>query len=404
MELKISDVIVGNRKRKLNESKVQSLAESFSSIGQLQPITVSEGDYGTYRLIAGLHRLEAAKAIGWEKIQAAVFEGGEIETELAEIDENLMRNDLTVLEQGEHLARRNEILEIMGGRRGVGRYSNGETVSPLKTTSEIAKESGLSERSAQQRMQVARNIVPEVKDAIRDTEIANSTTQLLELARLAPEKQVEVAKGIAEGASSIAEFIKSIDGQKREARRIERIDKINAAVENNKPLNGIGVFPVIYADPPWEYDFPISDSRRIENQYPTMSLDVIMSLPVNDIAADDAILFLWATTPFLRKGLLVMQAWGFDYRTSMVWVKPSIGPGQWVRQRHEYLLIGVRGDIPTPKGEDKPDSVIEAPREEHSKKPEIVYDIIERMYPELPKVELFSRRKRENWAAWGNEI
>jgi len=292
----------------------------------------------------------------------------------------------------------------MGGRRGVGRYSNGETVSPLKTTSEIAKESGLSERSAQQRMQVARNIVPEVKDAIRDTEIANSTTLLLELARLAPEKQVEVAKGIAEGASSIAEFIKSIDGQKREARRIERIDKINAAVENNKPLNGIGVFPVIYADPPWEYDFPISDSRRIENQYPTMSLDVIMSLPVNDIAADDAILFLWATTPFLRKGLLVMQAWGFDYRTSMVWVKPSIGPGQWVRQRHEYLLIGVRGDIPTPKGEDKPDSVIEAPREEHSKKPEIVYDIIERMYPELPKVELFSRRKRENWAAWGNEI
>jgi N6-adenosine-specific RNA methylase IME4 len=404
MKLDIARIQVGQRKRKLDEGKVRSLAESFESIGQLQPITVEQCEYGNYRMIAGLHRLEAAKLLGWESIEAQEFEGDAVAAELAEIDENLMRNDLTVLEQGEHLARRNEILEIMGGRRGVGRYSNGETVSPLKTTSEIAKESGLSERSAQQRMQVARNIVPEVKDAIRDTEIANSTTQLLELARLAPEKQVEVAKGIAEGASSIAEFIKSIDGQKREARRIERIDKINAAVENNKPLNGIGVFPVIYADPPWEYDFPISDSRRIENQYPTMSLDVIMSLPVNDIAADDAILFLWATTPFLRKGLLVMQAWGFDYRTSMVWVKPSIGPGQWVRQRHEYLLIGVRGDIPTPKGEDKPDSVIEAPREEHSKKPEIVYDIIERMYPELPKVELFSRRKRENWAAWGNEI
>ncbi len=404
MKLDIARIQVGQRKRKLDEGKVRSLAESFESIGQLQPITVEQCEYGNYRMIAGLHRLEAAKLLGWESIEAQEFEGDAVAAELAEIDENLMRNDLTVLEQGEHLARRNEILEIMGGRRGVGRYSNGETVSPLKTTSEIAKESGLSERSAQQRMQVARNIVPEVKDAIRDTEIANSTTLLLELARLAPEKQVEVAKGIAEGASSIAEFIKSIDGQKREARRIERIDKINAAVENNKPLNGIGVFPVIYADPPWEYDFPISDSRRIENQYPTMSLDVIMSLPVNDIAADDAILFLWATTPFLRKGLLVMQAWGFDYRTSMVWVKPSIGPGQWVRQRHEYLLIGVRGDIPTPKGEDKPDSVIEAPREEHSKKPEIVYDIIERMYPELPKVELFSRRKRENWAAWGNEI
>ena len=135
-----------------------------------------------------------------------------------------------------------------------------------------------------------------------------------------------------------------------------------------------------------------------------MSLDEIMSLPVKDIAADDAILFLWVTTPMLEKGLKVLNAWGFDYRTSMVWVKPSIGPGQWVRQRHEYLLIGVRGDIPTPQGEDKPDSVIEAPREEHSKKPELVYDIIERMYPELPKVELFSRCKRENWTAWGNEI
>lgn len=99
-----------------------------------------------------------------------------------------------------------------------------------------------------------------------------------------------------------------------------------------------------------------------------------------------------------------MESWGFDYRTSMVWVKPSIGPGQWVRQRHEYLLIGVRGSIPTPKGVDKPDSVIESPREEHSKKPEIVYDIIERMYPELPKVELFCRNPREGWCAWGNQV
>ena len=404
MKVEIARIQVGQRKRKLDEAKVRSLAESLQIVGQLQPITVEQCEYGNYRMIAGLHRLEAAKLLGWETIEAQEFEGDVVAAELAEIDENLMRNDLTVLEQGEHLARRQELVGFSrGGDRRSSAFSNPQNEG-LKTTTEIAHDIGLSKQTAERRMQVARNIVPEVKDAIRDTEIANSTTQLLELARLAPEKQVEVAKGIAEGASSIAEFIKSIDGQKREARRIERIDKINAAVENNKPLNGIGVFPVIYADPPWEYDFPISDSRRIENQYPTMSLDVIMSLPVNDIAADDAILFLWATTPFLRKGLLVMQAWGFDYRTSMVWVKPSIGPGQWVRQRHEYLLIGVRGDIPTPKGEDKPDSVIEAPREEHSKKPEIVYDIIERMYPELPKVELFSRRKRENWAAWGNEI
>jgi ParB family chromosome partitioning protein len=87
-----------------------------------------------------------------------------------------MRNDLTVLEQGEHLARRQELI---GFKQGDNRFTidRGETVSPLKTTAEIAHHIGLTERSAQQRIQAARNIVPEVKDAIRDTEIANSTTQ-----------------------------------------------------------------------------------------------------------------------------------------------------------------------------------------------------------------------------------
>ena len=135
MKLYIADIEVGARKRKLDESKVQSLAESFTSIGQLQPITVSRGDYGTYRLIAGLHRLEAAKSIGWQSIQATEFEGDEVAVELAEIDENLMRNDLTVLEQGEHLARRQELVG-----RNVGRYPdpNRVIITPLKTNNELS--------------------------------------------------------------------------------------------------------------------------------------------------------------------------------------------------------------------------------------------------------------------------
>jgi len=391
MELKISDVIVGNRKRKLNESKVQSLAESFSSIGQLQPITVSEGDYGTYRLIAGLHRLEAAKAIGWEKIQAAVFEGGEIETELAEIDENLMRNDLTVLEQGEHLARRNEILEIMGGRRGVGRYSNGETVSPLKTTSEIAKESGLSERSAQQRMQVARNIVPEVKDAIRDTEIANSTTQLLELARLAPEKQVEVANSIADGAVSIADAFKNINKEKRERMHEEKRTR-------ELPT---GKYAVIYADPPWQYDNS-GFNEAADNQYPTMPLDEICELPITDLADETTVLFLWATNPLLPEALKVLAAWGFEYKTNIAWIKDAgRGKGWYLKSKHELLLIGVKSETPHPI--ERPDSCFEADRGSvHSRKPEKAYEIIESMYPGS-KIELFSRVARNGWDSWGNE-
>jgi N6-adenosine-specific RNA methylase IME4 len=224
--------------------------------------------------------------------------------------------------------------------------------------------------------------------------------------------------GISKKESSTAQFLADLPDEtfdkiragsmtipeaKRVINRAKRIEKLVEITENNKPLDDIGIFPVIYADPPWQYEHPISDSRRIENQYPTMTIDDICSLPVKDITTDDAIIFLWVSTPMLKKGLQVLDAWGFEYRTSMVWVKPSIGPGQWVRQRHELILIGVKGSIPTPKGEDKPDSVIEAPRQEHSKKPEIVYDIIEKMYPELEKVELFCRQPREGWKVWGNQ-
>lgn len=188
-------------------------------------------------------------------------------------------------------------------------------------------------------------------------------------------------------------------------RRQKRSEMIREAAASAKPLNGgLGRFAVICADPPWRYEHPISDSRRIENQYPTMETAEIGALPVQEIATDDAILFLWATAPKLTEALEVMKTWGFTYRTNLVWVKPTIGPGYWVRSRHELLLVGTRGDMPTPLPEKRPDSVFEAPRGEHSEKPEIVVQLIEAMYPELPKIELFARRKREGWEAWGNQL
>ena len=92
-----------------------------------------------------------------------------------------------------------------------------------------------------------------------------------------------------------------------------------------------------------------------------------------------------------------MAAWGFEYRTALVWVKDQIGMGYHVRQRHELLRIGKRGELPVPAPADRPDSVIAAPRGRHSEKPEIVYALIERMYPHLARVELFARRRRPDW-------
>lgn len=201
MEIAISKIVTGERRRTVDASSAAQLAHSITQIGLLNPITVVS-ENGSYRLLAGAHRLEAYRILERETIPANIVEAGALESELIEIDENLIHNPLSKLEQGEHLQRRNEILEAMGARREVGRYpSNGDTVSPLKTTADIAAEIGISERGAQRLTQAARDIIPEVKDAIRDTKAADSTTLLLDLSRLDKEQQEEVVEKIEQGAT-----------------------------------------------------------------------------------------------------------------------------------------------------------------------------------------------------------
>ncbi len=252
MKLGIAEIKVLQRKRKLDDSKIASLADSFAALGQLQPITVAKYD-GMYKLVAGLHRLEAAKRIGWQTIEASIFEGDEIAAELAEIDENLMRNDLTVLEQGEHLVRRQELIGRKVGRPEI----NGEIISPLKSQKEIAGEIGLTERSAQNRMQVARNILPEVKELIRDTPVADSITQLLELARMKPEKQIEVASQAAESELTIEDAKKAIRQKEIIAERRE-IANSGASVPESERWH-VWQADIATWIAPRKYDFIITD-------------------------------------------------------------------------------------------------------------------------------------------------
>lgn len=162
-------------------------------------------------------------------------------------------------------------------------------------------------------------------------------------------------------------------------------------------------YNVIYADPPWEYNFSETPTRALENQYPTMELSEIKKLKIP--SADNSILFLWCPAPKLYpEGMEVIKAWGFIYKTCMVWVKDRIGMGYYARNRHELLLIATKGSPGVPEPSNRPDSVIEAPRTEHSKKPEIMYELIEQMYPHGKYLELFARNKRGNWKSWGNEV
>ena len=135
-----------------------------------------------------------------------------------------------------------------------------------------------------------------------------------------------------------------------------------------------------------------------------MPLDQIKALQVP--AADESALFLWVINCQLGEGLEVMHAWGFECKGSFVWRKPSPGQGRWIRNQHELLLFGIRGRFPCPLDSRVPASVIDAPREKnHSEKPKCVYELIERMYPDVPKLELFARGKpHRGWTAWGNEV
>lgn len=161
-------------------------------------------------------------------------------------------------------------------------------------------------------------------------------------------------------------------------------------------------YDVILADPPWRYSFSKSKSRRIENQYPTMTQEEICELAVP--SADDAVLYLWATAPKLREAIEVMCAWDFTYKTNMVWVKDKIGMGYWARGKHELVLIGTRGRFSPPAPKERPQSAFFATRGHHSKKPDYLREMIERLYPNARLLEMFARsRHSARWDVWGNE-
>ena len=149
-------------------------------------------------------------------------------------------------------------------------------------------------------------------------------------------------------------------------------------------------YQIIYADPPWRYDFSKSDSRKIENQYPTMSTEEICALAVP--SAKDAALYLWATAPKLLESLEVMRAWGFAYKSQAVWDKRKIGMGYWFRGQHEILLVGTKGKFSPPE------------QGKHSKKPDEIRDLISAWYPTCEKLEMFCRFPAAGWDVFGNQV
>ena len=273
-------------------------------------------------------------------------------------------------------------------------YANAIKLEALRRLGEMLKETPKNHGTRGQLIGRSRteppiDQTPRLSDIGLDRKTSMLSQQIAEL----PAAQFESVKA---GTVAVAKAIRDV----RIARN--RSEKISSLKEAER-LGDLGKFAVLYCDPPWEYEHVKTESRAIENQYPTMSLEKICALPVGDIAMEDSVLFLWATSPKLLEAFKVLDSWGFTYRTCAVWDKEIIGMGYYFRQQHELLLVASRGNLPTPEPSSRPSSVIHSRREAHSKKPETVYGIIEKMYPEFSRVELFARQDKVGWKSWGNQ-
>lgn len=177
-------------------------------------------------------------------------------------------------------------------------------------------------------------------------------------------------------------------------------------------LETLGKFGAILADPPWLFDNrtgKVAPEHGRLYRYPTMTNQAILEMPVAGLALPQSHLYLWVPNALVQLGLDVMKAWGFTYKTTLVWykVRKDGGPdrrgvGFYFRNVTELILFGARGGLRTLAPGRRQENILVTRKREHSRKPDELYTLIEACSPG-PYLELFARSRRENWTAWGNE-
>lgn len=217
-----------------------------------------------------------------------------------------------------------------------------------------------------------------------DSGLSKKTAALAQKLAELPKKQFEE---VCEGAKSVTQAIREVIHAKRPA-----------------VVPPTGTYRVFYADPPWAYgNAGLQQYGHASHHYPTMQTAELCALPIAKLAQADAVLFLWVTSPLLEESFQVIGAWGFKYKTSFVWDKVRHNFGHYNSVRHEFLLVCTRGSC-TPDIKTLHDSVQTIEREEHSAKPEQFREIIDELYPDGARIELFARGGTpRKWKRWGNE-
>lgn len=362
----------------LDGAELENLAKDISQHGLQEPVALYDG-----KILDGRNRYRACILVGVEP-RFETYEGDNPRAYVISL--NLKRRHLNELQRAMIAAR----LANMPTHRPTDKSANLQT-----SQSSAAELLNVSPRLVASAAVVIEHAEPEIIKAVDNGFLAVSAAAAA--SAVEPEIQREAAELAVKGEAKPARTAI------KKAMRAKREEAL-AAKQRALPDRRYGV---ILADPEWEFECYSEKGKTAtsaDNHYPCSSTEVIMRRNVPDIAADDCVLFLWSTVPKHIDALRVMEAWGFEYKSHVIWNKDRTGTGYWFVNKHELLLVGTKGKIVPPCQGTLWPSVIDAPRGKHSEKPEVFLEMIESYYRSLPKIELNRRGpSRTGWDCWGLE-
>lgn len=350
----------------MSDEEYQGLKSSIEVNGLMVPIVLLEN-----KVLDGRNRYKACQELGIDT-KHENFEGTYQEAIEFVWIHNIHRRNLTSSQKAICIIEKDELVKRFRDEAKERQKEHGNTAPGRKNTSgnNSTSDSG------------------KTRDKLAS--IANTNSRYISDAQKIIKENPEKAQAIKEGK-------KTIPQAKREIRQEEIKEKtINFPTDK---------YRVIYADPPWKYGNTMPEYFTEQaDHYPLMTITEISELPISNIIEENAVLFLWVTSPILEDAFKIINAWGFKYKASFVWDKVKHNMGHYNSVRHEFLLICVKGSC-QPDIQKLFDSVVTEERTKHSKKPEIFREIIDTIYPYGKRIELFAREKKcEGWEVYGNEI
>lgn len=356
------------------DDQFASLVDDIRENGLRNPIVIFEN-----KVLDGRHRYRACLELNRQPV-SVIYDGSDPLGFV--ISHNLNRRHLDESQRAMIAAR-------LANLKGAGRPSKEIAQNNAITGSDAAAKMNVGRRNVVNAKKVLKEGTQQLADAVDSGKIA--VTVAAKIATLDHDQQAQV---IADPRPDQA--IKKVLRAEREH------DLADRTIEQSLGVDG-KLYGVIYADPPWNFETHSENGmdRSADNHYPTMSLFDMLRLAIP--AADDCVMFMWATVPMLPEALVVLEAWGFTYKSHIAWIKDRVGTGYWTRNKHELLIIGTKGDVPAPAMGTQPPSVIVLPRGRHSEKPAFFADMIASLYPTTPKLEMFARVGRVGWDVIGNE-